>query len=452
MAAAGNIEALKNEVVCAICLDFFKDPVTVDCGHNFCRDCIAEFWEKSDSAIFCPKCRELFKQKKNLRQNKDLANIVEEIKKLNVCEPKPADNFLCEEHDEKLKLFCEDDEVPICVVCGLSRDHKNHNVIPMKEAVTEYRGKLQQSLENLKLQLENIARYQSDEETKLKKIKASVESERQRIVTEFEDLHQFLNNEKQILFTKLESEEDEMVETVKKNLKTLSEQSSSLSSLITDIEGQMKLQDTAFLKAVRGALNRCTVNIQEMPMTSEFTLNGFGSPLQYFVWKKMLPIIKPAPAPLTLDPKTANPLLILSEDRTTVKCGRTKQSIPDNPERFNCYQCVLTSDGFNSGRHYWEVEGKDGTDWYIGAVSESAARKGDITLLPKDGYWIVVKMDGDIRKIGVYLDYEGGQLSFYNAETMSHLHTYNHPFSEKIFPFFWVYDIHSMIKVCHLHL
>uniref|UniRef100_UPI00398F14B6 E3 ubiquitin-protein ligase TRIM39-like n=1 Tax=Pristiophorus japonicus TaxID=55135 RepID=UPI00398F14B6 len=121
----------------------------------------------------------------------------------------------------------------------------------------------------------------------------------------------------------------------------------------------------------------------------------------------------------------------------------------DNPERFDPWLHVLGSEGFTSGRHYWEVEVGNKSRWGMGVTRESAGRKGGFTPSPETGYWIVgLTQSGYFaltspartpltpseipRKIGVYLDFEGGQVSFYNVEYMSQFHT----FTEKIFPIF----------------
>ncbi|XP_064424521.1 zinc-binding protein A33-like [Latimeria chalumnae] len=154
-----------------------------------------------------------------------------------------------------------------------------------------------------------------------------------------------------------------------------------------------------------------------------------------------------------LDPNTAHPSLILSEDLKSGRDGGEWQSVPYRPERFIFYVFVLGSEGFTSGRHYWEVEVEGKTAWDLGVARESINRKGRITLTPENGYWTVLHRNGTEyeaslspsinltlsvkpHKIGVYLDYEGGRVSFYNVNDKSLIYTFNDKFTEKMFPIF----------------
>ncbi|XP_064424530.1 E3 ubiquitin-protein ligase TRIM39-like [Latimeria chalumnae] len=166
-----------------------------------------------------------------------------------------------------------------------------------------------------------------------------------------------------------------------------------------------------------------------------------------------LPSGGPEAADVTLDPNTAHPSLILSENRKSVIHGGKRQPVPDMPERFDFCACVLGSEGFTSGRHYWEVEVEGKIEWILGAATVSINRKGWITMTPENGFWTVLHRNGTEyeassspatiltlsvkpRKIGVYLDYEGGRVSFYNVDDKSLIYIFNDKYTEKILPFY----------------
>ncbi|MBN3315608.1 A33 protein, partial [Atractosteus spatula] len=155
-------------------------------------------------------------------------------------------------------------------------------------------------------------------------------------------------------------------------------------------------------------------------------------------------------ADVTLDPNTAHPNLILSEDGKQVRHGSTPQDLPDNPERFDTVVSVLGKDGITSGRHYWEVAVGEKTACDLGVTGESSSRKGQNRYTSQDGYWVLYLRNGNKykansvllplsqkpQKVGVYVDYEGGQVSFYNVDNRSHIYTFTASFTEKLFPYF----------------
>uniref|UniRef100_A0A8C0ITS3 RING-type E3 ubiquitin transferase n=1 Tax=Chelonoidis abingdonii TaxID=106734 RepID=A0A8C0ITS3_CHEAB len=131
---------LQDEASCPICLEYFQDPVIIDCGHNFCRACISLYWEGPDTEVSCPQCRETAQQR-NLRPNRQLANVVEIAKRLSFQAGAGSEGEnVCDEHQEPLKLFCEEDQTLICVVCDRSRTHRAHTVVPIEEASEEDSG------------------------------------------------------------------------------------------------------------------------------------------------------------------------------------------------------------------------------------------------------------------------------------------------------------------------
>nr|XP_034963771.1 butyrophilin subfamily 1 member A1-like isoform X2 [Zootoca vivipara] len=172
-------------------------------------------------------------------------------------------------------------------------------------------------------------------------------------------------------------------------------------------------------------------------------------------------------ANVTLDPDTAHPWLILSEDQKSLKRGDKEQILPNNPERFNYWPCVLGREGFTAGRHFWEVSVESGEEWDVGVARKSVERKGHFFLRPEEGVWAVGKrgviywactsplssplsLREKPRRIRVSLDYEGGRMSFFDADSGAELYTFSGAsFSgETLLPFFslWGNKTHLSIS------
>ncbi|KAH1183031.1 hypothetical protein KIL84_004523 [Mauremys mutica] len=156
MAAESPAESLRDELSCPICLEYFTDPVTIECGHNFCRACISQCWGELETNFSCPQCRETTQQR-NLRPNRQLGNVVELVKRLRFqAVTEPEGERVCERHQEALKLFCGEDQTPICVVCDKSKAHRSHTVVPIEEAAQEYKEQFQTRLQALKKEREKL--------------------------------------------------------------------------------------------------------------------------------------------------------------------------------------------------------------------------------------------------------------------------------------------------------
>ncbi|XP_045672853.1 butyrophilin subfamily 3 member A3-like isoform X2 [Phyllostomus hastatus] len=166
------------------------------------------------------------------------------------------------------------------------------------------------------------------------------------------------------------------------------------------------------------------------------------------------------PADVFLDPDTAHPRLHVSEDKRSLKASFTWQNLPDNLERFQENLCVLGCESFTSGRHFWEVEVGDRIEWCVGVCRENVERKLMVEMTPEDGFWIIELYNWDSQitltspsttltnvsppeRVGVFLDYERGEVSFYNALDGSHIFTFPHTrFSGPLRPVFWVSSVH----------
>ncbi|MBV99720.1 E3 ubiquitin-protein ligase TRIM11, partial [Eschrichtius robustus] len=435
MAAPDLSTNLQEEATCAICLDYFTDPVMTDCGHNFCRECIRRCWGQPEGPYACPECRELSPQR-NLRPNRPLAKMAEMARRLHP--PSPVPQGVCAAHREPLAAFCGEELRLLCAACERSGEHWAHRVRPLQDAADDLKGKLEKSLEHLRKQMEDALLFQAQAEETCSLWQKMVETQRQNVLTEFERLRRLLVEEEQRLLQRLEEEELEVLPPLRESAARLGQQSAQLAELITELEGRCQLPALGLLQDIRDTLRRVQdVKLQPpevvpMEMRTVCRVPGLVEALRRFR------------GDMTLDPDTANPELVLSEDRRSVRRGDLRQALPDSPERFDPGPCVLGREPLTSGRHYWEVEVGERASWALGVCRENANRKEKGELFAGNGFWILVFLGSYYnsserafaplrdppRRVGIFLDYEAGHLSFYSANDGSLLYTFPEtPFS-----------------------
>nr|XP_014429460.2 zinc finger protein RFP-like [Pelodiscus sinensis] len=248
MGSGTSAESLQNEATCPICLEYFREPVTLECGHNFCQACLSRCWEAPDPLASCPQCRDPVQQR-NLRPNKQLANVIEIAKRLSLQAARAAGGKgMCGAHQEPLKLFCEEDRSPICVVCHLSQAHRAHTAVPIEEAAQEYKEKIQDHLKILRDEREKLLGLKLSREESRQEYLKQTQAERQKVVAEFQQLRQFLEEQERLLLAQLQKLDQEIQnETVTR----LSEEISRLSEQIGELEGTCHKPASEFLQDVR---------------------------------------------------------------------------------------------------------------------------------------------------------------------------------------------------------
>ncbi|XP_066469228.1 tripartite motif-containing protein 10-like [Tiliqua scincoides] len=254
MASASSAMDVEEEVKCPICMEYLTDLVTLDCGHNFCRDCITNYCEKWEDLgdLECPLCKARIK-KGNFRPNWQLANVVEKIKCLSLNQGK---EHLCIRHKEKLNLFCKEDQELVCLICERSPEHRSHTVLLLEEAAKECKDQLCSCLEDLRKEQERILASKAGTEKESQDLLGQIEEKKTRAVAVFQQLHQFLEEQKMLLLSQLEELEKEIATRREEHMARLVKKLSSLEGLIQHMEEKCQQPASELLQDIRRTLQR----------------------------------------------------------------------------------------------------------------------------------------------------------------------------------------------------
>ncbi|XP_069507924.1 zinc-binding protein A33-like [Ambystoma mexicanum] len=472
LAALNDQSYYTQELTCSVCLDLFQMPVLLHCGHCFCRACIDSSCDGKVRSL-CPICRTEFNRGR-YTAIMALANLVERVKgdsprRSQAGNPKEQ----CKDHQEKLKLFCKNDGVLACLVCRDALAHANHSFLPVQDAVTMYKDQLSLALNPLRSTMKKLEDLEKDQEKTMRHHKWDTLNTKSSIAFMFEKLHEALKALEVEMLEELHDHEQNAKELMAANLASIKEGRRKIQKTLEVAKNRLKMQDPLeFLKGIKSCLEECseepTICAQEVSGCL-FQMTSRG-PIEYVIWKQLRSSISPAPSCLTLDPETAHGNLLLSEDLTSVQYSSTCWR-PLQPKRFSKALAVLASQGFTSGRHYWEVDVGKASAWVLGVTEESISRKEHVDLIPRNGVWMlrldesgtykaceapsrVLAPTTRPQKIGVYLDFEEALLSFYNAEDMCHLHTFGFITNSKLFPYFRCCASRSqgkseILTICH---
>uniref|UniRef100_A0A8C0YV38 B30.2/SPRY domain-containing protein n=1 Tax=Cyprinus carpio carpio TaxID=630221 RepID=A0A8C0YV38_CYPCA len=327
--------------------------------------------------------------------------------------------------------------------------------------------KLKTALKPLQLKLRIFQEFQKTSLQTAEHIKFQAQYTEGRIKEEFVKLRQSLCNEEAARKKALREEEEQKSQILRNKIEKMSKEMYSLSATITAIEEEMKAEDALFLQiccitcislllqnydATLKRVSQCKPPDPENISGVLINVPKHLSNLKFTVLQKMLETADNTS--VTFDPNTAHCNLILSDDLTSVRYSDEEQTLPENPERFDMFACVLGSEGFDSGSHCWDVEVGDSTGWFLGVMTESAQRRNKI--FSRSGIWLVGHFCGEykahespqsptplpvkekLQRIRVQLDWDSGTLSFSDPLTDTHIHSFTHTFTERLFPFFGV--------------
>ncbi|XP_067256496.1 bloodthirsty-related gene family, member 9 isoform X3 [Chanodichthys erythropterus] len=372
---------------------------------------------------------------------------------------KNLQDHLCQKHNRHLELFCRDDQTCVCVTCTVT-EHKTHNNVPVEEESEKKKTQMKKTQTDVKQMIQDRMKKTEEIQRSVKLRKKNTEKEKADCVELFTDLIRSIERCQTELLEVMEQKQKAAEKQAEELIKELEQEISELKRRNTELEQLSHTEDHLHLLQIYPSL--CSpldtkIWISINTCVSVETLRRALAELQDTLDKKLnqnvMKRIQQYAVDVTLDHDTAHPELILSEDGKQVRHGNIKHDHPYNYKRFDKYIIVLGKEGFSSGRFYFEVQVKGKTQWNLGVARESINRKGELHLCPKNGNWSLWQSSGNkyqacesspvplslnvmLQKVGVFVDYEEGLVSFYDVESRSHIYSFTgQSFTKKLYPF-----------------
>ncbi|XP_023271364.1 nuclear factor 7, ovary-like [Seriola lalandi dorsalis] len=438
---------------CSICLTIFTDPVTLLCGHSFCRQCITDILNTRHQ---CPQCLTAVAAEGTFLPTslllKSLAEKAKEAAKMKKQhEPQKAEVAeLCPEHEEKLKLFCVTDQQLACIICRDGEKHEGHKFKPIKEAAVSLRKELEKGMENLCGDIHvtvSLAKTQREEITKTKQKSKQLMTQ---ICRQFEEMHQFLRKREDEIKKDLKDKEEEAMEKMSETLNAMETALSENRELEGKVTSILKITDyERFLKSWTEENSMMTPEHLFRPRANELqvvnnslTLGPYESHLQFFMWKEMLQVIQPRAEELSFKGNSRD--ITVSDDGRSLFCTpKSNQLLSDpfgnpfnqssaffSPPLLSFHQPMLNSvigtfsvNEFSSGQHYWETEVGQRDYWELGIKDNFLKYDGQKYSTCCANIIRELSFAHRPRKIGIYLNCSSKKLSFYDADSMTHINT-----------------------------
>lgn len=376
---------------------------------------------------------------------------------------------VCMKHERLLELFCTTDNTYICPVC-IQEDHADHHTVPIEDQSMEIREQIEKLSDEVEKLIEGRVQKIDMIQEAIELGKNNSDTETKEGLCIFTKLFQVIQKDQAEVRDAIKAKQRQVEANAKGIMLELEQEINDLRQRSIQLEHLSNITDHLYLLKSFPALS-------QLPVTKEWcdtcvesavyvgtlrrAVRRVASKIDETVKDEVKRLcatefqrVQQYAVNVTLDPETAHPKLVLSENKKQVYHSDIALNVPENPKRFYPCVSVLGKEGFSSGRFYFEVVVKGKTEWDIGVGRESMNRKGGNTLNPESGYWalglrnpksywalsstpIAVPLVSVPQRVGVYVDIEGGQVSFYNPDSASHIYSYTgYSFTEKLFPYF----------------
>ncbi|XP_038619320.1 LOW QUALITY PROTEIN: tripartite motif-containing protein 72 [Tachyglossus aculeatus] len=452
-AAPALMQGMYQELSCPLCLKLFECPVTAECGHSFCRSCLARLPQDPQAGgTPCPSCQAPTRPE-GLSTNQQLARLVESLAQV------PQGH--CEEHLDPLSVYCEQDRVLICGVCASLGKHRGHSVVTaseahqrMKKQLPQQRLQLQEACMRKEKSVALLDRQLTEVEETVRQFQKAVGEQLGVMRTFLSVLEKNLGQEA----SRVTGEAGAALQGERRGLASYLEQLRQMEKVLDEVTDQPQ---TEFLRKYCLVTSRLQKILAESPPAArlDIQLPIISDDFKFQVWRKMFRALMPALEELTFDPATAHPSLVVSPSGLRVECMEQKAPPPgDDPQQFDKVMGVVSHQLLSEGEHYWEVDVGEKPRWGLGLISAEAGRRGKLLPIPSQGFWLLgfrdgkvfeahveskepklLKVEGRPTRIGIYLSFQDGVLSFHDAsdpDNLTPLFSFRERLPGPVYPFF----------------
>ncbi|KAM9095457.1 tripartite motif-containing protein 64-like [Sarcophilus harrisii] len=408
-AAVEMLQKVQTDVICSICRSYFSEPVTLHCGHSFCRECLSSCWRAATQLFSCPECRQVPQSRALPPVNERLTQLTDLVKRFSshVLQSTKGQSQ-CALHGKVFKLFCKQDQTLLCVRCE-SPEHEAHGISPVGEAAHECRKQLQ-NMQN------HLGKHFEEAESLL--AQQSPVDWRRMIIEEYRKLHCLVMTQEFSCIERISQEQ-------RARQDRLTQHKQTLQKLKLEVQEADNQPDLDLLQDAKHLLERGESELSQrtktvIPELKEYPIPGLIEMLNRFR------------VDIRLISTSAISYVSISEDLRSVKATEDWEAL-QHLQDSECY-AALAKESFSSGRHYWEVDVSQVPQWVLGIYTTYLGRKTDrdvesfdyAFLLQcvknEDGYYIRTysgslnhRLKGPIPRVGIYLEYSPGSLAFYNV-------------------------------------
>ncbi|XP_059114830.1 tripartite motif-containing protein 43-like [Peromyscus eremicus] len=438
-------QAFQKELSCFICLSCLTDPVTISCGHSFCRACLHLSWEDIQPPVRCPLCREQYW--KELRTNIVLKKLVSIVRQASLMKDLSSKEHKCVTHEDTKRIFCAENRIFLCPLCSNSHEHRGHRHCPIEAAAEDQMDRLLKQMTSL---WEKVQENQEnlEAESRMRTLWTDYLTLREEMIrTEYKKLHPLLCEEEEKHIESMRNEGQCVLEKLRTSETMMVQKRKELKEMYQELMAMSQEPYVVLLQGLDDMFRRSESMQLSMPQAIKTELNalpitGLTESYNQFQVRISLPNI-------TMIHHKIN--LFNAMRRLSFRPHRKDTSA----DYAGCYSATWSSQSFILGKYYWEIDLKDSWDWAVGVCKDSLLRNRNQVIEPEGAFLLVCVKEGNdysllttcpvfqhyiekpLGRVGVFLDCEEGCLSFVNVAKSSLIHKYpSGTFKNPVWPYF----------------